>query len=308
VIPGVKAESSADAGDAAGSSAVLRTAPAPLELEPGTVLRRPNGETYLPREIVGNHDVATLRALARAELYVLLAGEPGSGKTALVEAAFPELVSVQCHGDMTVAHLLGSHLPSESGGWVWADGPLTVAARTGVPLYLDEVNLMPMDVSGVLHSAMDGRGMIRLDDRPDAPVVAAQPGFYVVGAYNPTSLGGRRLSEALLSRFTVQIEVTTDYDAARSLGVPEELVTIAENLVVKSRTDRRDGGRGVWAPQMRELLSAMRLVDAGLGLEFAAAALASQCPWPEDLDVVLAVVGHVLGTPVAPLHLGQQAW
>ena len=280
----------------------------PLRISPDESLVRPNGERYLPREVGGHHDVAALRAFAQTGLFVLLAGEPGAGKTALAEAAFPNLISVQCHGDMTVAHLVGTHLPTESGGWRWSDGPLTQAARQGVPLYLDEVNLMPMDVSGVLHSAMDGRGVVRIDDRPDTPIVRAVPGFYVIGAYNPGSLGGRRLSEALLSRFSVQIEVTTDYDAARVLGVPEELVTIAENLFVKSETNRREGGRGVWCPQMRELLAARDLVTAGLGLRFAASSMVSQCPWPEDIEIVLGVTEHVLGVPVATLHLGPQAW
>jgi len=271
-------------------------------------LRRPNGERYLPRELGGHHDVAVIRALAKSSLFVLLAGEPGAGKTALAEASFPDLISVQCHGDMTVAHLLGTHLPTESGGWRWSDGPLVQAMKTGRSLYLDEVNAIPADVSTVLHSAMDGRGVVRIDDRPDTPDVHVQPGFYVIGSYNPGSLGGRRLPEALTSRFSVQVTVSTDYDAARTLGVPEELVTIAENLAVKAASDRARGGRGVWVPQMRELLVARRLIQTGFTLGFAAAAVLAQCPWPEDQDVVREVSEHVLGLRLQDLHLGPQAW
>lgn len=271
-------------------------------------LVRPNGERYLPRELAGHHDVAVLRALATAGLYVLLAGDPGVGKTALAEAAFPDLVALQCHGDMTVAHLLGTHLPTAEGGWRWADGPLVAAMRAGRTLYLDEVNAMPADVSTILHSAMDGRGTVRIDDRPDAPEVIAAPGFYVVGSYNPGSLGGRRLPEALSSRFAVQLAVSTDYDAARSLGVPDELVTVAENLAVKAASERARGGRGVWAPQMRELLVGRRLVESGFGLTFAASAVVAQCPWPEDADLVREVAEHVLGVRLPGLELGPQAW
>jgi nitric oxide reductase NorQ protein len=267
---------------------------------------RPNGEIYLPRDLGGHSDVAALRRLAECGLFVLLSGDPGSGKTALAEAAFPDLVTVQCHGDMTVAHLLGTHLPTEDGGWRWADGPLTIAAREGLPMYLDEINSMPMDVSTILHSVMDGRDFVRIDDRPDSAPVHVEPGFYVLASYNPGSLGGRRLSEALLSRFAVHIEVSTDFDAARVLGVPEELVAIAENLVVKSDTDRGSGGRGIWTPQMRELLAARRLTEAGFDLDFAASALVSQCPWPEDVPLVIDVCEHILGVRVAPLSLGNQ--
>jgi nitric oxide reductase NorQ protein len=308
VIPGAKVADTRPQHRQESGRRPVAERPTPLTLDPGAVLARPNGERYLPRELSGHHDVAALRAFAAAGLFVLLAGEPGSGKTALAEAAFPDLIAVQCHRDMTVAHLLGTHLPTEGGGWRWADGPLTEAARTGRPLYLDEVNAMPMDVSTVLHSAMDGRGSIRIDDRPDSPPVCAADGFYVLGSYNPETLAGRRLSEALLSRFSVQVTVSTDFDAARSLGVPEELVTIAENLDVKSRSDRADGGRGVWVPQMRELLAARRLADAGLGLDFAACSLISQCPWPEDAHIVREVGEHVLGVRLHPLQLGAQAW
>lgn len=269
-------------------------------------LLRTNGEVYLPRALGGHADVAVLRALAASGLYVLLTGEPGAGKTALAEASFPQLVTVQCHGDMTVANLVGTHLPTESGGWRWADGPLTTAVRHGLPVYLDEVNSMPMDVSTIMHSIMDGRDFLRIDDRPDSEPVAVAQGFHVIASYNPGSLGGRRLSEALISRFAVQIEVTTDFDAARALQVPEELVMIAENLLVKSRTDQETGGRGIWTPQMRELLAAQRLINAGFTLDFAASALASQCPWPEDLGIVIEICEHVLGLRITPLHLGTQ--
>jgi hypothetical protein len=311
MMPGFKPLALAD--DAAAERAAngprwSRSGAEPFVVDPRDALNRPNNERYLPRELGGHHDVAVLRRLRDACLYVLLAGEPGTGKTALAEAAFPDLVAVPCHGDMTVAHLLGTHLPTPDGGWRWSDGPLVKAMRAGLPLYLDEVNAMPADVSTVLHSAMDGRGTVRIDDRPDQPQVTAAPGFYVVASYNPGSFGGRRLSEALASRFAVRITVSSDYDAARSLGVPDELVTLAENLAVKSTSERDSGGSGVWTPQMRELLFAKQLVDAGFDLDFAAAAILGQCPSPEDVEVVRIVAEHVLGVPLEDLQLGPQAW
>lgn len=274
-------------------------------LPDGPVLR-PNGERYLPRELGGIPDVLVLRRLAETGLYVLLVGEPGVGKTALVEAAFPEALTVPCSGDLTVAHLVGTHLPTDDGRWRWRDGPLVTAMREGHPLYLDEVALLPPEVSTVLHSVMDGRGWLRIDDRPDSPPVRPADGFFVVGSYNPGSLSGRRPPEALLSRFAVTVEVRSDFDAARALGVMEELVTIAENLRVRSDSDRTEGGPGTWGPQLRELLSAQRLIDCGLGGELAVRALVAMCPSPEDAADVTEVVEHVLGRRVLPLRLGLQ--
>ncbi len=269
--------------------------------------QRPNGESYLARSLGGLPDVLVLRNLRRDHLYALLAGEPGVGKTALAEAAFPDLVTVQCSGDMTVPHLVGTHLPTDDGGWRWHDGPLVEALRGGKVLYLDEVNVMPPEVTTILHAAMDGRGTLRIDDLPGEPVVTSAEGFYVIGAYNPGRVRAKHPPEALLSRFAVRIETHSDYDAARSLGVLEEFVTIAENLSVRDASDRANGGLGVWAPQMRELLIAQRLVDSGLGAEFAARALVGQCTVPEDLAEVCEVADNVLGLRIAPLQLGRQA-
>lgn len=277
-----------------------------LRLPVGEVVVRPNGEAYLPRDLGGHTDVAVLRTARAAGLYALLSGLPGTGKTALADGAFPDLIPVQCHGDMTVAHLVGTHMPTPDGGWRWEDGPLTTAMRQGRVVLLDEIDKMPAEVSAVLHSAMDGRRMIRLDDRPDTQTVTAADGFYVIGTYNPDALGRATLTEAITSRFTLPVTVTTDYAAARSLGVPGALVTAAENLTTRAREEQASGGRGVWAPQMRELLAAKRLADAGMGLPFAAAAMLAQCPHPEDLPTVTDVYSRALGAPITPLTLGTQ--
>ena len=264
---------------------------------------RPNGEIYRPREIMGHTDVSLLRELAKNGIFVRLAGAPGAGKTALAEASFPELITVSGHGDMTVANLVGTYLP-EGAEWKWHDGPLARAMRLGKPLLVDEVNRIPNEVTNILFSVMDDRNMLRLDDRPDIPVIKGAPGFYVIAGYNPDTIGSRVLDEALISRFRIQINVETDLDTASALGVPTTATKIAANLQTKNVEDRRLGGPGVWVPQMRELLTYRDLILMKAGEKFALATLVASCPREIDIPTIVDVIKKVTNTSVEVPKLG----
>ncbi|MFF2228637.1 AAA family ATPase [Streptomyces globisporus] len=270
------------------------------------VYYRPNGQVYRPRDLGGHHDVAVLKHLRTAEIPVRLHGLPGTGKSALAEAAFGrDLITINGHGDMTVSHFVGSYLPQNDGTFKWADGPLTRAMKEGRPLFVDEITRIPSEVLAVLYSVLDGRGTLSLDDQPDAPVVKAAPGFYALCGYNPEGIGVRQLDDALVSRFAVPVEVTTDLDAAKALGVPSKFTRLAENLRTKDAEDRKDGGAGVWVPQMRELLLASKVAETA-GLMFAASVIVGQCPRPEDAPTVAEVASKIFGATVKGLALGGQ--
>lgn len=258
---------------------------------------RPNGQMYHPRTVAGIPDVTALRKLRAAGVAAMLYGPPGTGKTSLIEAAFPDLVTVQGDGDMTVADLVGEYTQTPDGRYVFVHGPLVTAMREGRPLFLDDATLVPPTVLAVLYPAMDGRREITIKANGGERVTAAE-GFYVVAGHNP-GVHGAVLSDALASRFSAQIQVSSDYALARELGVNQAAVKVAARLAT-----RHAAGEVGWVPQLRELLAFDSLENV-LGLRAAAANLVGRAP-EEDREIVAAVVRDVFGRATEPLALGAR--
>jgi len=260
----------------------------PLETE----YLRPNGEKYYARDWSGIQDVIALRKAREVNLYPLLYGPPGTGKTALGEAAFPDLITAVLSGDTEAGDLVGRFMVDPSGesktGFIWVDGPLIVAMREGRPLLLDEVGLPDSKELAVLYGAMDGRRELTVLQNPALGTIKAEPGFFVIGATNPNA-PGVHMSEALLSRFTLQVEVTTDWVlAVAHLNVPEKIVGVSSSL-----SKRQVGGELEWSPQMRELL-AFRDAEKTFGLGFAVNNFIAIAP-ENDRPVVQEAVRRVYG-------------
>ena len=257
--------------------------------------KRPNGEWYFTRMWGEHHDVAVLRKAREDKHFVLLYGAPGCGKTALVQAAFDDYETILGTGDTEIADFIGGYIQTPSGGFDWVDGPLLKAAERGVPLFIDEVGLVDPKVMSVVYSFMDGTGTYAVTANPERGVVKAKPGFYVIAATNPNA-PGVRLSEALLSRFTIHAEMTTDWSLARKLGAPSTIVTAAQNLAKKQQT-----GEVSWAPQMRELLG-FRDLAKSFGTKFAIANLLAAAP-ELDRPVVADVFTRVFGEECRPAKI-----
>ena len=83
----------------------------------------------------------------------------------------------------------------------------------------------------------------------------------------------------------------------RTLGVPDEVVTISENLL----TRRTAGDGALWVPQARELLRYKAQVDS-YGVKIATRNLIASAP-EDDREVVIEVVQRVTGTKYAMLSL-----
>jgi len=257
---------------------------------------RPNGDAYYSRNWGDHNDVQVLLKARELQQFALLYGAPGCGKTALVEAAFGEdLHTVLGSGDTEVADLVGGYVQSPTGGFFWEDGPLIKAAEAGQPFLIDEIGLIDTKVLSIVYGLMDGRREYTVTANPERGTVKAKDGFYVVAATNPNA-PGVRLSEALLSRFTLHVEVTTDWPLARKLGCPTQVVTAAQNL-----SKKQSAGETSRAPQMRELL-AFRDIDKEFGSKFAISNLLAAAP-ELDRPVVADVLSRVYGEACLPAKI-----
>jgi hypothetical protein len=259
------------------------------------VFPRPNGEDYYGRMIGEHEDVEVLTKARSAGENVLLFGPPGTGKTALVEAAYPDVVTILGTAETEVADFVGSYTQRPGEGFVWVDGPLIEAMEGGKALLVDEIGLVDPKVLSVLYSVMDGRGALKVTQNPDRGTVNAKDGFYVIAATNPHA-PGVQLSEALISRFTIQVEVDSDYELALHLKVSRKIVSAAQNMDRRRRT-----GDMLWAPQLRELF-AFKRNEALFGTTFAARSLVAGAP-EIDRDTVADIIGKALKDTITPLRM-----
>jgi nitric oxide reductase NorQ protein len=260
---------------------------------------RPGGQVYQPRSLADMPDVEALRKLRDAGVPALLYGPPGTGKTSLIEAAFgDDLITVAGDGDTTAADLVGEYTQKPDGTFEFIYGPLIRAMEEGKVLFIDDATLISPAVLAVAYPAMDGRREVTVK-APKGEVIKAADGFYVVAGHNP-GVHGAILTEALSSRFSVQVRVSTDYDLATALKIDSRAVKAAKDLA-----GRQASGEIGWAPQLRELLAYAK-VAAILGEAAAIANLVGIAP-EEDRDAVAEAVAKAFGKKaVAPLALGRQ--
>ena len=267
---------------------------------------RPNGEMYYSRKWGAHTDVLALRKAREATskafsgagssaMFALIYGAPGCGKTAMVEAAFSDVYTLMGTGDTEVADLVGGYVQTPSGGFEWIDGDLVKAAESGGVYFIDEIGLIDPKVLSIIYGLMDGRRELTITANPERGTIKAHPDFYVVAATNPNA-PGVRLSEALLSRFTLQAEMTTDWSLAKKLGVPAALCTAAQNLSKKMIAREVS-----WSPQMRELI-AFRDIAETFGSEFAISNLLAASP-EMDRPIVADVLTRVFASECKPAKI-----
>ncbi|WP_035750443.1 AAA family ATPase, partial [Parafrankia discariae] len=204
---------------------VPKARPALPPTTPDGGIIRPSGQVYRPRKLADLPDVDVLRKLRAAEVPVLLYGPPGTGKTSVIEAAFgDDLITIAGDGDTQVGDLIGEYTQTPDGRYEFIYGPLITAMVEGKALLIDDATLISPAVLAVVYPAMDGRKRIVVKAHKGETITAA-PGFYIIAGHNP-GVHGAILTEALSSRFSVQVEVSTDFDLATRLKIDRRAVTV----------------------------------------------------------------------------------
>lgn len=271
---------------------------------------RPNGQKYFTRKWGIHSDVAVLRRAREATKryfteglgspqFAMFYGVPGTGKTALVEASFhdEQVITLIGNGDTDTSDLYGSFIQTPSGKFEWIDGGFVRAVEFGLPYFIDEIGLIDPKVLAIVYSVMDGRKELTIPMNPERGTIKVHENFYVVSATNPNA-PGVRLSEALLSRFQLQAELTTDWALAKKLGVPATMVSVAQNLYKRTQGESAEIS---WSPQMRELLGFRDTAEI-FGTEFAISNLIASAP-EIDRDVVVDVVARAFGAEHKPAKI-----
>lgn len=279
--------------------------PTPTRTRTGKATRtpytRPNGETYYARTVPdADHDIDLLRrsigTTPQDNIHVLTWGQPGCGKNAAIESAFPDLVTIPGDEDTTVDDFMGTWIQNPDGSYQWIDGPIPHAAEHGLPVLVDEIAVISPRVLTCIYPAMDGRGTITIKTNPHRGTITIKPGFTILGAYNPGAPGAR-ISDALLSRFTLHIEYTTDLDLAKHLGVDPRFITITKNILTKN-----SNGDNIWTPQMRDLLDTKKITER-YGLNLAISNLIGRAP-AHDRPIIADLVSRKFGIAATPLTTG----
>ncbi|OAF71458.1 hypothetical protein A3Q56_00777 [Intoshia linei] len=148
---------------------------------------------------------------------VLLVGETGCGKTTIVqiftEIYKKQLFTVNCHMNTEASDFIGSIRPNKNCDkkvFVWVDGPLVKAMKSGNYFLIDEISLTDDSVLERLNSVIEREKILTIPEKPENSeksstncIINAHKEFNLIATMNPSGdYGKKELSSALRNRFT----------------------------------------------------------------------------------------------------------
>ena len=224
-------------------------------------------KNYVP---FGNYE--DLLAIVKSNLFfpVFITGQSGNGKTMSVEQACAKakrkFICVSMTPDTDESDLLGNYVLI-NGQMEWRDGPVTVAARQGAVLCIDEIDYGAQNLA-CLQRVLEGKPFLL---KKKNELVAPAEGFTIVATANTKGKGsedGRYmftnvLNEAFLERFLNTYEQEYPPVSVERKIIKKELVAFgrqddefAEQLVSWADVIRKTFAEG----GVDEIISTRRLV------------------------------------------------
>jgi MoxR-like ATPase len=134
-------------------------------------------------------------------------GAPGLGKTYIglnSRVGETPVYQITFNPDQAVQELQGTYIPTESGAWVWRDGPILQAFRSGGLLILNEMGRASDAVLDFLIAITDSKESAYIT-LMNGETVARNPNLRIVATSNSSF---NKLPEALQDRFEARLKVT----------------------------------------------------------------------------------------------------
>jgi hypothetical protein len=210
-------------------------------------------ETYKNYVPFGNYDDMTTIISSKQFYPVFITGNSGNGKTMMVEQICAKLkrqfVCISMTPETDESDLMGNYILID-GEMVWRDGPVTVAARQGAVLCIDEIDYGSQNLSA-LQRVLEGKPFLL---KKKNEIVNPAVGFTIIATANTKGKGsedGRYmftnvLNEAFLERFPITMEQTWAPERIEKKILIKELASVgsedvqfAEKLVSWATAIRR---------------------------------------------------------------------
>jgi len=180
-------------------------------------------ENYTHRDLWGLVDFAYFDYAIRTKKNIILRGPTGSAKTTVFRAyaaarGLP-FCRVNCNGGMDLGTIIGgpTGIDPETGQATWEDGNMTLVARYGGVLLIDEINMAHQRITAGFHELLDVSRRMSVPENHEV-VIAGRGGLgeeqptLFGAAYNPREAGYEgtvRMNAALRNRYPMPI--TWDY-------------------------------------------------------------------------------------------------
>lgn len=226
-----------------------------------------------------NNSIEILNKAHDADLFVLIIGPKGTGKTTLVrdfaKRKSKKLVSINFSLRTRESHLVGTKTLTE-GSVGFDEGILVKSMKEGSMLYLDELNSSEPDVLLRLDEALDDRRQIVLKESA-GEVINANKDWFVVATINPlTHVGTKELPPQIISRFPVRIrleyppeeielQIVKKYVSGNNEKDLIQGIKLANNLRQAASVEEL-----YYSPSLRETISYGKMLDSGVSTKEAA--------------------------------------